>query len=346
MWNASADVDRLYAEWTDLAYGPAAPEMRSIFAMLDQRFKEHKQRETVKRNYDLNIGVIQDVHLPLLPRIEEGYARALAKPLGEAEKRRVIMFGDSMVRLHYRLRKAGLIEKPERSVFWRSDEDYAKLPRKSLALDAVDKPLWVPEPPRRLVIPRLKAGEVVPVVDGKLSDPAWGRAAVADGFRTLGTRDPVKLGTKVRLLFDDRALYLAFECPRSVGAQVKSEGSKRDDSRIFHGDTVEVFFCHTRDRGRFWHLAVNPAGLAWDGLRNDPATHLEWKAATSVSGEAWTAEFRVPFEALGLDGPPVGETWRANLTRVDTGAPEMQTWNSLEEKFAEPDHFGEWKFDE
>jgi hypothetical protein len=346
MWNASSDVDRLYAEWTDLAYGPAAPDLRAIFKMLDDGLRANKRRETVKRNYDLNMSVIQDVHLPLLPKIEEAYARALARPLDEGQKRRVEMFGESMVRLHYRLRKAGLIEDPERSVFYRSDEAYAKLPKKTLALDHADKPLWVPETPRRLVIPRLKTGEAPPAVDGDPSDAAWRSAAVAGDFRVIGGRDLAKLGTKARLLCDERALYVLFECPLKVGAKPRSEGTKRDDSRIFHGDTVEVFLCNTRDSGRFWHLALNPAGLAWDGLRNDPATHLDWTSAVAVSGSSWTAEFRLPFEALGLDGPPAGQAWRANLNRVDVGAPEMQTWNSLEEKFAEPDHFGEWKFAE
>ena len=71
-------------------------------------------------------------------------------------------------------------------------------------------------PPSAGAVPHLRATHVdkAPVVDGVLDDAAWKRAEASDAFTQKAPRDgsPPSEPTTVRVVYDDDAIYVAFDC--------------------------------------------------------------------------------------------------------------------------------------
>lgn len=363
MWNAQADVDALYAEWLQLAYGAAEPAMAGIYALLDDGFREFKtEHESFHYhgdNYEILSDKIRTIYLPRLARLEALYRDALALTARERTRRRVQMFGDNMVVFHYNLRKAGYLAQPETSFFYRSDTDFAAFLAQSNAnvfggpgpgwlwLGPYLKPLTPPfEGEERVFdIPALASGRAAPVVDGALGADEWRGAAVATAFRCTRGQGPARAVTRVRAVYDRTALYLAFECTGPGTGRTTAPGLKRDDMRIFAGNAVEAFFTPTGKPNRYWHLVVDSANNRWDGLGSDPAPDLAWESAVGKGDRQWTVELAIPFAALKVN-PRTLQSWRANLgrTQKDGRAAEHSTWNRVRTGFLEPMNFGVWRF--
>src|SRR5206468_4937664 len=77
---------------------------------------------------------------------------------------------------------------------------------------------WVvpPEPPPAVTLPQIKATRAVkpPKIDGHLDDPAWPAAPVSESFTQHYPDEgaPPTERTFVRVLYDDRNLYVAVDC--------------------------------------------------------------------------------------------------------------------------------------
>lgn len=129
MWDAEVNVDTLYREWLQRAYGPGWHAMERLYLLLEARMKERKEKEAIKYtgdNYEVNYDLIEKVHLPIFPEMERLYLDAMSKVSTEGQRRRLEMFGENLIMLHYNMRKAGMLTDPERSAFYRSDEAYRK----------------------------------------------------------------------------------------------------------------------------------------------------------------------------------------------------------------------------
>lgn len=126
MWNPNADVDALANDWLERAYGPGWQSMRKLYDLLDQKVAEY--RNTVKDdwNYRCTPEQVKAIHLPIFPQMEALYLEAMAKCETDAQRKRLAMFGDNLILLHWNLRKAGWLQDPERSSFYRSDKDFRR----------------------------------------------------------------------------------------------------------------------------------------------------------------------------------------------------------------------------
>ena len=192
---------------------------------------------------------------------------------------------------------------------------------------ASPKPKARPGPPPVAKVPRAAA----PItVDGTLNPPEWGGA---DPTRALLIEQGIqgeKLSPPSRawLAWDDAALYVAFD------NAVDPKKPLRPGPTWGQDDAVEV-------------ALRNPAG-GKDApifvLRGFPNGHFESsteagapEAAAKKAGEAmkfaakiidagrWTAEFRIPFAALGLD-PAKSPRLQLNLTVRKTSADLWLMW--------------------
>ena len=77
-------------------------------------------------NYRSTPEQIKAIHLPIFPQMEALYLQAMAKCETDAQRKRLAMFGDNLILLHWNLRKAGWLQDPERSSFYRSDKDFRR----------------------------------------------------------------------------------------------------------------------------------------------------------------------------------------------------------------------------
>lgn len=177
-----------------------------------------------------------------------------------------------------------------------------------------------------------------PVIDGRLDDAAWDGAARSSRFIDIlgaaGPRPP--LGTWVRVLWDDRALYIAAELEEPhVWAYVA-----RRDAVVFDDDDFEVFLDPDGDGADYFEIEVNARGTVWDlflprTYRDGGVPDNAWDAraalAVGVHGSlndprdtdrGWTVEMAVPWAAFGHRAgvrtpPTAGDVWRANFSRVE-----------------------------
>ena len=362
MWDCDADVDKLYRDFLNRAYGPAAPMIDGIYRVSDAALQEYIRSKPYP-DHEVWYETVAAVWQPHWTEIERLYTQALPAVETEAQRKRLEMFGDNLTMLHYNMRKAGMIENPSASPLYLSDEAYGEFIQEKVGslsvvnlerwaenqklYGKVQMALWGPEN-RKLTVPRLPAGTAAPKIDGDLSDAAWKAASVADVFRETGSRDPAKTQTTGRIAWDNSNLYISLECQEDDMDNIRQYCRDHDSARIFVNDVVEVFLDVTRDNPKdIWHIVVNPANTVWDGIYADSAPDLAISSATAVADKSWTVEMSVPFAGLKTQPPSTGTVYRCNLARVRQSTPaENSTWCSVEGSFLEPAAYGEWRFEE
>src|SRR2546423_9575011 len=159
-----------------------------------------------------------------------------------------------------------------------------------------------------------------PKIDGDISDPEWQAAPTADTFIDPTTGQAPADQTIARVLYDDKAIYVAFECKDSQPASVAARETVRD-SKYQHTngpgeteDNVEVrldmFFSHKREDISFF--SVNAIGTTSAALAGGRASKAEWHGGFIASAKrtptGWCAEMQIPWSGLNYPsgkGPAV-----------------------------------------
>jgi cellulose/xylan binding protein with CBM9 domain len=175
-----------------------------------------------------------------------------------------------------------------------------------------------------------------PVLDGKLDDRCWQRAAVIDRFGSFWT-DPKKPrpGTFAYLVWDDDALYYAASM---TDTELRSFGTKRND-HLWNGDVFELFLKPSEERPEYYEFQANPRGVVFEapfpkrghdfgGFSSAPV--LGSKAVVVLKGtldqpgdrdDGWSVEGRIPWTAFAPSGgkPKPGAEWLFAICRYDYG---------------------------
>ena len=171
----------------------------------------------------------------------------------------------------------------------------------------------------------------VPIaIDGRLDEAAWGSAPVDDAFvqqYPIEGAAPTER-TELRVLYDDRALYvgiICFERSRPVVARL----TRRD--RVVASDRVTVDISSRADRLTAFHFGVNAAGVLDDGIYFDDASYSgdwdeNWEAATSIGPAGWSAEIRIPFRILRFQAADV-QRWGFEVERYSESRHEWDQWS-------------------
>jgi hypothetical protein len=185
-------------------------------------------------------------------------------------------------------------------------------------------PARTPEPPR---------------IDGDLSDEVWKAATATTAFTQ---RFPVegaepKERTTLRVLYDDDAIYIAFDCKQKT-VPIVARMARRD--RDVESDAVTIDI-DSRALGKTaFELTVNAAGVLRDGIRtNDasgsnngerynPAWDENWDARTAVRSDGWSAEIRVPLRILRFSSSSV-QTWGFQASRYTSMRQETDVWSFI-----------------
>jgi hypothetical protein len=179
--------------------------------------------------------------------------------------------------------------------------------------------------------------EQAPVLDGKLDDRCWEKAAVVDRFATFWTvpKAPRK-GMLAYLVWDDDALYYAGSM---TDAELRAFGTHRNDS-LWKGDVFELFLKPSAERPEYYEFQANPRGIVFEaafprrghqfpgGFKS--AGELGSKAVVTLKGtldqpgdkdERWIVEGRIPWTAFTPTGgrPKPDDEWLFAICRYDFG---------------------------
>ena len=171
---------------------------------------------------------------------------------------------------------------------------------------------------------RIEATRVTepPVLDGRLDDAAWTAVRPDDRF-TQNFPDegrPPTERTEVRVIYDDRALYIAVRCHDREPAKIVERLTRRD--RETDADKIAVDVDSHGDRTDAYHFEVNVSGVLTDAQRfNDTDYNPDWdglwNAITARDPGGWTVEMEIPWRTLRFAGgePVMGLQIRRSLQR-------------------------------
>jgi hypothetical protein len=170
------------------------------------------------------------------------------------------------------------------------------------------------------------------IVDGRLDEPAWSLAPVGGGFvqRDPDQGEPATEPTELRILFDDRALYVGARLHDRAPDQIVRQLSRRDV--VAEADSFSLFLDPHHDHQTGVELQVSAAGVQrdsaiYDDNFEDDTWDAVWESAVKVDDGGWTVEMRIPFSQLRFPETS-GRAWGINARRVVYRKNE-QSWLAL-----------------
>ncbi len=193
----------------------------------------------------------------------------------------------------------------------------------------------------KLRVDRLKTAGAIKI-DGKLDEAAWKTAPTTGAFQDVqkggkNAKSPVQGSAK--LLWDDNALYVAFEVQDEDIVGGFDKASK--DPHLWTKDAVEIMIDPDGDGDNkdYYEIQINPQNLVFDshfesynkprGGKDGPFGNEQWSSqltsAVVIDGtldkpgdkdKGYTVEAKIPWSAFhkAKQAPPkVGQTWRMNF---------------------------------
>ncbi len=214
--------------------------------------------------------------------------------------------------------------------------DTVSAPSGATRSDGLD-PESAPRPEGRAVPAR---GAVT--IDGRLDEPAWQEAPVLTGF-VQAIPDaglPATEETEVRMLYDDRALYIGALMHDTRPDLLVSGTMERDHPGVSAHDIdlFGVFLDTFLDRRNGYLFLVNPAGAVRDGQAFDNSRNLDfaWDAAVEVATQVheggWTVEMAIPWTTLRFDPSRDEQVWGVNFHRSIARSNERTAWAPLDRR--------------
>jgi hypothetical protein len=193
--------------------------------------------------------------------------------------------------------------------------------------------------PLDLPRPALRALRIdLPIeLDGELLEAMWQRAeATGDSWIQIGPDAgfPGTTATRVRILYDDDALYVGAEMFDPDPASLISPGLEQDfdtaSSDLF-GVALDTFW----DRANGFVFAVNPAGALFDAqaFNDQRDVNRSWEGIvdvrTHVYDDRWTVEMRIPLSTLRYRPSKGEQTWGLQFQRRIRRRNEDTYWAPL-----------------
>ncbi len=159
--------------------------------------------------------------------------------------------------------------------------------------------------------------------------------------------------TDVRLIFDNKTLYIGVVCFDSDPSKIVSADSRRDSSLVGQ-DSFQLIFDTYHDRQNGFIFGTTPVGLQYDAqcasnegetLRGGPPSGVggggntgagagvnvnwdgSWEVKTRVTETGWTAEFAIPLRTLRYG--PAPQLWGLNFARAIERKRELVYWSPV-----------------
>ena len=150
------------------------------------------------------------------------------------------------------------------------------------------------------------------VIDGRLDEPDWLRAAVIPDLVQAMPHpgEPTPYRTEVRILVDDENLYFGVTCFDPDPSKIAMHTMRRDTVDPSGDDFLDLLFDTFGDRHTGYLFEIYPTGAQTDGLISGPGSFSTdwdgvWEAKTSVGPQGWIAEVKIPSRSIhfkvGLD---------------------------------------------
>ena len=169
-------------------------------------------------------------------------------------------------------------------------------------------------------------------IDGVIDDAAWDAVEWTSDFvefePDVGT-DPTEQ-TKMKIVYDDKNLYVAFKCYQADPSTIEKRMGRRDD---FPGDWVEINIDSYNDDRTGFSFTTSASGVKGDEFISnngnfDSSWNPIWYVRTKIDSDGWTAELRIPLSQLRF-GNDQDQVWGIQSTRRYFKNEERSLWQPV-----------------
>src|SRR5213593_4818354 len=175
-------------------------------------------------------------------------------------------------------------------------------------------------------------------IDGIPDEPAWSLVQPATDFLQQQPNEgaPASERTEVRVLFDDKNIYLGIRAFDSGAGQINARELVRD-ANFSNDDKVEILLDTYHDRRNAFRFAVNPLGTQQDALITDEGRDINitwngsWISAGRIDDQGYTVEIEIPLTTLRFKEGV--ESWGFNISRIIRRKNEESLWTSWQRSF-------------
>ncbi len=172
-----------------------------------------------------------------------------------------------------------------------------------------------------------------PIIDGVLEPELYNQAASTGEFvnlePTFGPQE--EWPTEVKLLYDDRALYVAATMWYPTKDSVSKEVRARD--RIGNADWFGVAIDPYLSGVNGFEFISVVTGGQFDAILSDQGEDESWDAvwknAVTQTETGWTLEMEIPYSAIRFPDEPI-QTWGINFFRRNASAQQKSFWNPVD----------------
>ncbi|MDX5479271.1 MAG: carbohydrate binding family 9 domain-containing protein, partial [Cyclobacteriaceae bacterium] len=180
-------------------------------------------------------------------------------------------------------------------------------------------------------------------LDGVLDEPVWDEFNWANNFMQFYPSDSslAKAQTKVKIVYDDKFLYIAAVMNNLGPREEYVSTSLRRDFRGEQNDGVSFVFDTFNDNTNAFQFGVNPYGVQRESLIANGgmlssdlnlAWDNKWYSAAKIYEDHWIVEVAIPFSTLRYnDG---AGNWNVNFYRIDSKYNERSTWTPIPRNFS------------
>ena len=181
------------------------------------------------------------------------------------------------------------------------------------------------------------ADDTRPVMDGRLDEDFWtnqGEWSAPFVQVTPYERVPSASPTKVKLLYDNKYIYIGVYCKDAVPEKMIRFVGNRDDNSI--GDLISVAFDTYHDYRAAPEFNINLGGnrtdlVVTDKLSINLSWNAVWEGRTHINraDSSWTAELRIPFNQLRYNRKSDTDVWGLHVRRIIRRNSEVQNWSMI-----------------
>lgn len=169
-------------------------------------------------------------------------------------------------------------------------------------------------------------------IDGSIDEAAWNIVEWSTDYVEFepDVGSPPTEQTKMKIVYDEKNLYVAFRCYQADPSTIEKRMGRRDD---FPGDWVEINIDSYNDDRTGFSFTISASGVKGDEFISnngnfDSSWNPIWYVDTKIDSEGWTAEARIPLSQLRF-GNNEEQVWGLQSTRRYFKNEERSLWQPL-----------------
>ena len=168
----------------------------------------------------------------------------------------------------------------------------------------------------------------------------FGRRPIACASTAATTKRKDPSNDDVRLVRDDRFLYIGVHCLKSPNVDYAPDASPRvHDADLSQHDRVTLRLDTDRDYSTAFELTVDSRGWTQDACCGDATWNPTWYVAAASDDTSWTIEAAIPLAELAEHAPAARDVWAVAAQRI---IPRVgyQSWAGTPSSGNTPDQYG------